>query len=298
MSAAEENETVNGPGIAKLSAGAGILLAGLLLIHWLPFSPAITYAVVFVSTSLVFLWFARALHSSEPSKRFILLAIVISLFVQLSFLNLAPIGSDDVYRYMWDGKTQAFGIDPYRYTPNDASLDTLHSPLLPASVNHPDMKTVYCPITQWIFYGSYTLSRESIWGYKVILLIAQIATIAGLFVLLKKLRVSPKYVLLFALCPLPILQFGLDAHIDAVGLPILIFGLALYLDGKKMLSYVLFALSISIKPVALLLLPILFLREKGAREKAKVVLAPAIILAGQFMPYIFSSNPFEALFTF
>jgi hypothetical protein len=222
----------------------------------------------------------------------------VSLLVQLSFLNLTPIGSDDVYRYMWDGKVQSSGIDPYRYTPNDAALDSLHSSLIPASVNHPDMKSVYFPVTQWLFYAAYSLSQESIWGFKLLLLLAQIATVVALFILLKKLRIPAKYLLLFALCPLPLLQFGLDAHIDAVGLPLLIFGLALYLDSSKTLAYVLFALSISIKPVALLLLPVLFLRERGFREKATVLLVPSVILAGQFLPYVFTSNPFEALFTF
>jgi hypothetical protein len=298
MRATEENAVVMNSGITKLSVGVGLVFVGLLLIHWLPFSPAVTYAVVFVSTSLIFLWFALVLRSSEPSRRFILLAVIVSLFVQLSFLNLSPIGSDDVYRYMWDGKVQASGINPYHYFPNDTRLDTLHSSLIPASVNHPDMKSVYFPLSQWIFCACYRLSNESIWGYKLILLIAQIATIAGLFALLKKLRVLPKYVLLYALCPLPILQFGLDAHIDAAGLSLLIFGLVLYLDGKKVLSYILFALSISIKPVALLLLPLLFLQEREVREKAKVVVVPSIILAGEFLPYVFHSNPFEALFTF
>jgi hypothetical protein len=298
MQDSDENGSAKQSGIKKLSAGAGLLLAGLLLIHWLPLSATLTYAAVFVSTSLVFVWFAWILHSFQPSARFILFATVFSLLVHLSFLNLTPIGSDDVYRYMWDGKVQASGLNPYRYTPNDTAVDSLHSQLIPASVNHPDMKSVYFPLTQWVFLGAYSLSQESIWGYKLILLIAQIATIVGLFVLLKKLRIAPKYALLFALSPLPILQFGLDAHIDAVGLPLLIFGLVFYLDSKKALAYVLFALSISIKPVALLLLPLLFLREKGIREKAKVVVIPAIILVGQFLPYTVNANPFEALFTF
>jgi hypothetical protein len=298
MPESDKNDTVEKSGIMKLSVGAGLLVVGLLLIHWLPFSPAVTYAVVFVSTSLIFLWFARALHLSEPPKWFLPLAVVVALLVQLSFLNLPPIGSDDVYRYMWDGKVQSFGIDPYRYAPNDPALDSLHSSMIPASVNHPDMKSVYFPVTQWLFYAAYSLSQESIWGFKLLLLLAQTATVVALFILLKKLRIPPKYVLLFALCPLPLLQFGLDAHIDAVGLPLLILGLALYLDSRKTFAYVLFALSISIKPVALLLLPVLFLSEKGSREKLKVLLVPSVILAGQFLPYVFSSNPFEALFTF
>lgn len=298
MQESEANGGAKSSGVLKLSAGTGLMMIGLLLIHWLPLNPAVSYALVFVSTSLVFLWFAWSLQSSDPPTWFILLAVILALFVQLSFLNLTPIGSDDVYRYMWDGKVQASGISPYRFAPNDSALDSLRSPLIPASVNHPDMKSVYFPLTQWLFYAAYALSQESLWGYKLILFIAQIAAIAGLLLVLKKLRIPPKYVLLFALCPLPILQFGLDAHVDAVGLPLLIFGLVFYLDSKKALAYALFALSISVKPVALLLLPVLFLREKGIREKAKVLLVPSIILAGQFLPYVFGSNPFEGLLTF
>jgi hypothetical protein len=282
----------------KLSASLCLLLPGVLLLHVLPFEPAVSYAAVFVATSIIFLWMARLLFVSEPTPRFLVVAIAAALLVQLSFLNTNPIGSDDVYRYMWDGKVQASGIDPYRYAPNASELNALHSSLVPSTVNHPDMKTVYFPLGQWVFYGCYRLSNETLWGYKLILLIAQIAAIAGLLLMLKQQGISSKFILLYALCPLPILQFGLDAHVDAVGLPLLIFGLVLYLDGKKMLSYLLFALSISIKPVALLALPILFLRERGGWNKAQVVLVPSVILGGQFLPYVFTSNPFEALFTF
>jgi len=107
MRETEENGSTRKPGILKISAGTGLLLIGLLLIHWPPLSAAAGYALVFVSTSLIFLWFAWTLQSSEPPTWFILLAVVLALLVQLSFLNLTPIGSDDVYRYMWDGKVQA-----------------------------------------------------------------------------------------------------------------------------------------------------------------------------------------------
>ena len=282
----------------RFSAALGLLLVAFLAIHWSPFQPVATYAFVFVSTSLVFLFLARQLFSSEPSPRVVSIAVAVALLVRLSFINLSPIGSDDVYRYMWEGKTQSHGVNPYLYSPDAPQLDSLHTELLPAAVNHPDMKTVYFPFSQWIFYGCYQLSGESIWGYKLVLFAADFATLIGLLSLLRRLNIPSKFALLYLLCPLPIIQFALDAHIDAVGLPLLIFGLLAYLRGNKALSYVLFALSISVKPVAVLILPILFLREKGIRHKAQVAMVPSIVVVGQFLPYVFSSNPFEGLTRF
>jgi len=87
----------------------------------------------------------------------------------------------DAYRYIWDGKVQANGINPYVYTAHDARLDFLHSPLLPAAMNHADLKTIYFPLSQWIFYSCYQLSGEALWGYKAVLLIAEIGSVAALF---------------------------------------------------------------------------------------------------------------------
>ena len=282
----------------KLVLPLSLLLLGLLLLHVLPFHRAVTYAIVFVSTSLVYLWVARVLFISDPSPRFLFFAVAAFFLVRLSFLTLDPIGSDDVYRYMWDGKAQSSGINPYAYAPNAPELGSLHTLLLPASVNHPDMKSVYFPVSQWMFYGGYLLSGESVWGYRLIFLVAEILTVLGLFSLVSRLHVPRKFVLLYAVCPLPIIQFALDAHLDGLGLPFLVFALVSYLDGRKVLSYALIAVSISIKPVALLLLPILFLRERGVWNKVRVIVIPLVLFFAQFFPYLFTSNPFQALFTF
>lgn len=282
----------------RFSVALGLLLVGFLSIHWSTSQPVVTYAVTFVFASLVYLFVARQLFTSEPSSRFLSIAFAAALLIRLSFINLSPIGSDDVYRYMWDGKTQHHGVNPYLYSPDAPQLDSLHTQLLPAAVNHPDMKTVYFPFSQWVFYGCYRLSGENIWGYKLVLLVAELATLIGLLFLLKRLNIPAKFVLLYLLCPLPIVQFALDAHIDAVGLSLLIFGLLSYLSGSKTLSYVLFALSISVKPVAVLILPIVFLREKGIWNKTQVAVVPCLVVVGQFLPYVFSCNPFEGLTRF
>lgn len=282
----------------RITISLGLIVIGFLVIPLAPFHPAVSYGAAFIFTSAVFLFLARTLWNSEIRPSILYLAIGIGILVRAGFLASDPIGSDDVYRYMWDGRVQSHGLNPYAYPPSAPELDSLHSRLLPGAVNHPDLKTLYFPASQWLCFVCYQLSGEHIWGYKLLLLIAEIATMLGLFLLTRRLEIPPRFILLYALCPLPILQFALDAHIDGLGLPLLIFGLVLYIDGRKSFSYLLLALSASVKPVALLLLPILMPQEKGVWNKTRVSLIPAIVIAGEFIPYVFHSNPFDGLFRF
>jgi hypothetical protein len=282
----------------RFSVALGLLVVGFLVVPLALLQPAVSYGLAFIFTSLVFLLLAMTLWNSGVSSSLLYLAIGIGILVRAGFVSSDPTGSDDVYRYMWDGKVQSHGMNPYVYAPIAPELAPLHSQLLPAAVNHPDMKTLYFPASQWAFLICYQISGESIWGYKLVLWLAELATILGLFLLTKRLAIPARFILLYVLCPLPILQFALDAHIDGLGLPLLIFGLVLYVDGRKSMSYILFALSASVKPVALLLLPILFLREQGGWNRTRVVLIPAIVIVGQFLPYCVHSNPFDGLFRF
>jgi hypothetical protein len=100
------------------------------------------------------------------------------------------------------------------------------------------------------------------------------------------------------LCPLPIFQFAIDAHLDGFGLPLLIFSLFFYFDNKKILAMILVGFSLSIKPIGLLLIPIFFLNERNIVDRIRIVLIPLIAFFAQFIFYIFSTNPFEALFIF
>lgn len=281
-----------------LAVTVALLLVSLVLIPWLPFAPIVSYSIVFVTASILYLGIAVLLRKTSVSPRFIVVAASFSILVQLSVFSVSPIGSDDVYRYMWDGKVQASGINPYKFAPRDPALDTLHSALLPSSVNHPDMKSVYFPLSQWMFYLGYALSGENLWGFKLLLLLSQIAAMGALTLFARRLQIPLKYLLLYALCPLVILQFGLDAHIDAVGFPLLVVGLLLYVQSRKTTATILLALSMSIKPVALLLLPILLFRETGKLAKARVVVVPALAIGVQFLPYLSDTNPFEGLMTF
>ncbi|HTY35575.1 MAG TPA: hypothetical protein VMH23_00595 [Bacteroidota bacterium] len=275
-----------------------LITAGLLAVHVPLLHPAWMYTLVFVGTSAFFGWMSWLLLRTELSERFLFAILVVAFLVRLSFVASTPIGSDDIYRYMWDGKVQSSHINPYLYAPDSSALSSLHSDLLPCSVNHPTLKTLYFPFSEWIFYLGYQMSGEHVWGYKILLLASELATFLALFLLLRLMDIPRKYLLLYALCPLPILQFGLDGHLDAIGFPLLLFGLFSFLSRRRMIGLILFGLSISIKPVAVVLLPVLFFAERSWGRRFLVLGVPAIVVAIQFLPYVISSNPFEALGTF
>jgi hypothetical protein len=156
------------------------------------------------------------------------------------------------------------------------------------------MKTIYFPLSQWLFYIGFWLSGESVWGYKLLLFIAELITITSLYTLLEYSNINPKYLLFYVLCPLPIIHFAIDAHLDGLGLPLLLLAILFYVKDKKIISAILLGLSFSIKPVGLVFLPILFLKEKGIVNKIKVSIIPLAAFFVQFLPYIFKTNPFEA----
>ena len=67
---------------------------------------------------------------------------------------LLPVGpvSTDIYRYVWDGRVQAAGINPYRYIPADPALAHLRDAEIYPKINRADYaRTIYPPAAQIVF---------------------------------------------------------------------------------------------------------------------------------------------------
>ena len=270
----------------------------LLLYFFFPSSSIIGYTIIYISSSIFFLILWWQFSILQIPQNYIYYFIAAIIIVKIVFIPVHPVGSDDFYRYLWDGKLQAKGINPYAYTPDDKSLSSLHSNILPDKVNHANMKTLYPPLTEILFYASYLISGESYLGLKILLLLFDSLTILGIFLILTKLKINKKYLLLYACSPLPIFQFFIDSHADGFGLAFIIFAIFFYLDKKKILSYILIGLSICIKPIGLLFIPLLLFTEKDFIERLKIIFIPAFICTAMYIPYTFSGEPFQALIKF
>ncbi len=281
-----------------LTSSAIIYILIFLLYFLFPVGSIIGYTIIYISTSVFFIVFCWQIFLLKISQNYIYSFIAAIVMLRIAFIPIRPTGSDDFYRYLWDGKVQASGINPYAYAPDDKVLTNLHSDILPKYVNHPKMRTIYPPLTEILFYISYLIGGESYTGLKILLLLFDLMTIYGIFLILRKLHIDKKYLLFYAFSPLPIFQFFIDAHADGFGLAFIIFAIFFYLDNKKILSYILIGLSICIKPIGLLFIPLLFFTEKSLTERIKITLIPTVLCAAMYIPYMFTGEPFQSLIKF
>jgi hypothetical protein len=262
------------------------------------YQPIIVYSVAYIAVSLLFMILCKIILKHNISSGHILALTITGLVLRLAVIPIHSIGSGDYYRYLWDGKVIANGINPYHYAPSDPALIYLHSRSLPAKINFAGMKTIYPPLAEILFYFAYKIGGDSFLGIKALLFVCDLMTMFGIFLIVHRLNLSSKNILLYALCPLPLFQLFIDGHMDGFGVPLLVFAIFFYLKERRLLSYFLIGLSICIKPVGLVLIPILFFSEKKLADRLKVVLVPAIVCSLLYFPFIFSGSPFQSLITF
>lgn len=271
------------------------------LIYFLFYFTFKNQITLFTATSILlsalFIILIILIRKIEVSKKVLTLIIFAGIIFRIILIPTTPIASDDVYRYLWDGKVQANGINPYTYAPNDEALKHLHSELLPEKVNFPHLKTIYPPYSQWIFLLAYLIAGESVLGIKILLLISEIFTILLIYLTLKNFRLNEKYVLVYALSPLPILQFFIDAHVDGFG--ITLFALFFYFLSQNKLLYSYFAIGLSItsKLITLMVYPFL-LKGRSIKNFLALIIVPTVTVALVYLPYSINGFPFESLFIF
>ncbi len=195
----------------------------------------------------------------------------------------------DVWRYLWDGHVLDEGINPYVYAPNHPDLDSLTEletdvhyqwDDIRENVNYPHVPTIYPPLSEWFFWLSYQIAPGSVVIIKLLLILFECVGIFFLILTLRKLRLPPYLILLYAWNPLIIKTISGSAHMDA--LLVCFFGILSYgvVSKKKWIIITSWAAAILIKLVPILLLPFLFKRVKWYG----VALAIAIVIAG-YLPF-------------
>jgi hypothetical protein len=279
-------------------AGVCLIAVAIAAFPWLPGTPVIPYSRLLIASSAVFLIAAFAVPRAKLSGRELAALLVLVFAVRATFLFTPPVGSEDLYRYIWDGKVQAAGINPYRYTTNAVELTNLHGEIQAKLPQREDIKTPYFPFAQVVFRLAYAMSGEDVWGIKTLLLLAEAAAVAGLVLLLRHLRRPPGDVLLYAAAPLAIVQFAIDGHVDVLGFPFLVFGLLLVVRQHLVRGLVLLALSMSVKPVAAAILPLLLVHERDWRRRAAIVVVPALVIVLQFVPYVWTADVLDGMTSF
>jgi hypothetical protein len=220
------------------------------------------------------------------------LTLVLLLAVALRLAAISPKAplSDDLYRYAWDGIVQTHGIDPYRYPPVADELRHLRDPwLFPpgqesnagTQINRPAVRTVYPPVAEAWFTAVHLVvplsARDR--GYEGVGLVVDLAVLAVLLSLLRDRR----WVALYALAPLPVLEVVQNAHVDGLAVLLTVGAVALAERRRHTSAVVLLALAALTKIYPALLLPLL-LRERGTRVRGAALFTAVCIAA--YLPHV------------
>ena len=260
-----------------------------------------TQIVLFIAVSLIASVFYISIcvivryGTDVLPKSGLLLILLFSLIYRLTAIWIQPVASGDVYRYLWDGKVQAHGFNPYAHPPTDTLLNGLHSAVSPQTMDYPNMRTIYPPFAEWIFALSFGVAGENPIGIKFFLLIAECLSAWLLALLLKALQKPPAYIAMYVLCPLPIMQFMIDAHMDALAFPFVLLFLLLWIKRKPIGSAVSLGFAIITKLLPVIFLPLLM---KGESNKNRYILLGGALgmTALAYIPYIlWNGSPWESL---
>lgn len=201
--------------------------------------------------------------------------IVSGILFRIIFLFSTPTLSQDFYRFIWDGQLIINGINPYLHLPKDIIMD-LHRKVPNAMELYIGMGDLsrsnfsnYPPLNQLLFALSSLLTGHSALGSIVIMRITIILADLGILYfggkLLRKLNKSTHLIFWYFLNPLVILELTGNLHFEGVMLFFFVCSLYLLNQNKWQLAAVIYALSISIKLIPLMFLPI-FLKYFGIKK--------------------------------
>ncbi|MEE8477741.1 MAG: hypothetical protein V3S19_05190, partial [Gemmatimonadales bacterium] len=191
-------------------------------------------------------------------------------------LTHQPALSDDVYRYVLDGRNTAGGINPYLLTPAEQE----HHRELVALVNNPTMHTVYLPTSQWVF-GATALAtprgaeaQASARVFRAVMVGFELAAISLVLLALSASGRSCWWAALYAWHPLPLAEIAGSGHQEGLGIFLLVaaivLGTAVASSGRWLHTTrwsVCVALGVLVKPM---FLPVAAFLLKGRRWHAWV----------------------------
>lgn len=248
------------------------------------------YGVLVWTATPVFCLYLYLVRKDEsfPLGRLLFWAIVFRLCGLLG----GPFYEDDFYRYLWDGYRFWVAGTPYGVAPEafflDASVPIALKGVLD-QINHPDISTIYGPLTQLLFLVAFLIQAASITVLQSLLILVDLATIY----LLTRLTTT-RNVMLYAWCPLVVKEIAFTAHPDGLGICLVLASIVLITNNRNRTAAVFLGLAVGAKLFALALVPFVL---KRAKVQHWIYFAGTLVLL--YTPFVlFGSTELDSLLVF
>jgi len=259
--------------------------------------------LLFLFGALFFLCF-KLIQFEKWNFKFLL---SVGILFRLVFLIAEPNLSQDYFRFIWDGELVINFINPYLHLPNTLieqqnlaipNAQELHQGMGSLSSGH---FSNYPPLNQFIFTLAAMLGGKSILGSVVVMRLIIILSDIGILYfgrkLLKNLNLSPHLIFWYFINPLIIIELTGNLHFEGVMLCFFVASLYFLSINKWKGAAVLYALSISIKLVPLIFLP-LFLKHLGFKKSMLfygIIAVVSTVLLAPFLSSEFVSNYLDTI---
>lgn len=218
---------------------------------------------------------------SRDSRSLLVLGLIFAALFRLSILFSPPYLSNDIYRYIWDGRVQFAGINPYRYIPADESLAELRDEKIYPNINRRDYAhTMYPPVAEGAFL-LITRFNESVTWMKAAMLGFEAIAIWAIVQLLISFGFARQRVLIYAWHPLAVWEFAGSGHLDALAIAFIALALLARRKQAGTLTGVLLACATCVKIFPVVLFPALY-----ERRSWKMPLAFVVTVLVAYLPYL------------
>lgn len=250
---------------------------GLAVQGWESMRPAVGAALVHGAVYALAVWLVLRHPGCTP----VVLILGIAVLLRLVMLAGEPFLSDDIYRYVWDGRVQATGINPYRHVPADPALTALRDAAIFPNINRSDYAvTIYPPAAQMVFLAATRVSEAVTW-MRLVMVACEALALWAVWRLLREDGLPADRLLIYAWHPLPVWEIAGSGHVDAAMLAACMLAVLAGRRGRDALAGVALAAATLVKLYPIVLVPALW--RRGDRH-LPAAFAAAVIVA--YLPYL------------
>ncbi len=218
--------------------------------------------------------------SEQQSRRYLVYLLGFGV-VMRAMLLFAPPVSTDVYRYVWDGRVQAHGINPYRYIPADPALAQLRDHTVFLNINRKETApTIYAPAAQMAYFLASRFG-DSVTAMKAVMLAFEALAIWALVRLLAARGLPIVLAALYILHPLPVWEIAGSGHVDIVAAAFIFLAMLAAEKGARFASGAALAAGVLTKYFPLALAPAVYRRWDWRMPAAFAATALAL-----YLPYL------------
>ena len=212
-------------------------------------------------------------------RRVVVISLILAALWQFPFLMVSSGHDDDIHRYIWDGRLQRLGYNPYVVVPSDPAVRQLHTNET-LGLNNPNFPSPY-PAGAQLFFRAITAIAESTFALKVAFVVCEFAIVFVLLDVLPREGRGTHWVLAFAWNPLLAVEVPGSGHIDILGAMLLVVSFAALERRWRAIAAVGFALAVAVKLLPGVLLPLYWKRVR-IREALLAVAVVALL----YVPFL------------